>query len=69
VKVIDRLPKVKRPTQSGGEHRSRIVWPVSDYFAPLVAPILDTAISKRWPVPDGQKEARSQRQGRTKTKR
>jgi DNA-binding XRE family transcriptional regulator len=48
-KVIDGLPKSKRPTPSGGEHRSRIVWPVSDYFAPLVAPILDKAVSKRWP--------------------
>jgi transcriptional regulator with XRE-family HTH domain len=68
VKVIDRLPKVKRPTQSGGTHSSRIRWPISDYFAPLVAPILDTEISKQWPVTDEQREARSQRQGRTRKK-
>jgi DNA-binding XRE family transcriptional regulator len=60
-KVIDRLPKAKRPTQSGGEHRSRIVWPISDYFAPLVAPILDKAVSKRWPDSREQTAGRSQR--------
>lgn len=60
VKVIDRLPKAKRPTQSGGEHRSRIVWPVSDYFAPLVAPILNAEVSKRWPDSREQTAGRSQ---------
>ena len=60
VKVIDRLPKAKRPTQSGGEHSSRIVWPISDYFAPLVAPILDKEISKRWPDSREQTAGRSQ---------
>ena len=61
VKVIDRLPKAKRPTQFGGEHRSRIVWPVSDYFAPLVAPILNAEVSKRSPDSREQTAGRSQR--------
>jgi DNA-binding XRE family transcriptional regulator len=67
-RVIDHLPKVKRTMQSGGKHASRIKWPVTDPFSQQVAPILDAAISKLWPDSDEQKEARSQRQGRTRKK-